>query len=73
MVAHTFNPSYSGGTDQKDCGLKPTWAKKLVRPTSQPIRGMVVYSCDPRYVGGIGRGIMVGGWPVQMCETLSEK
>jgi hypothetical protein len=22
-VAHTCNPSYSGGRDQKDCGLKP--------------------------------------------------
>jgi hypothetical protein len=21
-VAHTFNPSYSGGRDQEDCGLK---------------------------------------------------
>jgi hypothetical protein len=22
-VAHTCNPSYSGGRDQEDCGLKP--------------------------------------------------
>jgi hypothetical protein len=25
-VAHTYNPSYSGGRDQEDCGLKPAWA-----------------------------------------------
>jgi hypothetical protein len=24
-VAHSCNPSYSGGTDQEDCGLKPAW------------------------------------------------
>jgi hypothetical protein len=25
-VAHTCNPSYSGGRDQEDCGLKPARA-----------------------------------------------
>jgi hypothetical protein len=25
-VAHACNPSYSGGRDQEDCSLKPTWA-----------------------------------------------
>jgi hypothetical protein len=23
LVAHTYNPSYSGGRDQEDCGSKP--------------------------------------------------
>jgi hypothetical protein len=26
-MAHTCNPSYSGGRDQEDCGSKPAWAK----------------------------------------------
>jgi hypothetical protein len=25
-VAHTYNPSYSGGRDQEDSALKPAWA-----------------------------------------------
>jgi hypothetical protein len=25
-VAHTYNPCYSGGRDQKDHGSKPSWA-----------------------------------------------
>jgi hypothetical protein len=28
-VAHTCNPSYSGGRDQEDGGLKPAWANSL--------------------------------------------
>jgi hypothetical protein len=23
LVAHAYNPSYSGGRDQEDCGLRP--------------------------------------------------
>jgi hypothetical protein len=26
QVAHACNPSYSGGSDQKDCSSKPAWA-----------------------------------------------
>jgi hypothetical protein len=26
LVAHTCNPSHSGGRDQEDCSSKPTWA-----------------------------------------------
>jgi hypothetical protein len=25
LVAHAYNPSYSGGKDQEACGLKPDW------------------------------------------------
>jgi hypothetical protein len=25
-MAHIYNPSYSGGSDQEDPGLKPAWA-----------------------------------------------
>jgi hypothetical protein len=31
-VAYTYNPSYLGGSDQEDFGLKPAPAKLLVRP-----------------------------------------
>jgi hypothetical protein len=31
-VAHAYNPSYSGGTDQDDSGLKPAQASSSLRP-----------------------------------------
>jgi hypothetical protein len=34
-VAHACNPSYSGGTDQEDHGLKPAWANSLRDPISK--------------------------------------
>jgi hypothetical protein len=38
MVAHTCNPSYSGGRNQDDCGLKPVWANSSTRPYLEKIR-----------------------------------
>jgi hypothetical protein len=32
-VAHTCNPSHSGGRDQEDCGSKPAHANSLQDPT----------------------------------------
>jgi hypothetical protein len=32
LVAHTCNPSYSGGRDQEDCVLRPAWANSSARP-----------------------------------------
>jgi hypothetical protein len=29
LVAHAYNPSYPGGRDQEDGGLKPAWANSL--------------------------------------------
>jgi hypothetical protein len=34
-VAHTCNPSYSGGRDQENLGLKPAWANSLQNPISK--------------------------------------
>jgi hypothetical protein len=31
-VTHTCNPSYSGGRDQDNCGLKPSQANSSMRP-----------------------------------------
>jgi hypothetical protein len=47
----------------KDCGLRPAWEKKLVRPhpSKQTECGG---SClgHPSYIGGIGRRLAVLGW-----------
>jgi hypothetical protein len=32
LVAHAYNPSYSGGRDQKDLGSKPAQANSLRDP-----------------------------------------
>jgi hypothetical protein len=34
-VAHACSPSYSGGKDQEDIGLKPVWANSLKIPTTK--------------------------------------
>jgi hypothetical protein len=34
-VAHACNPSYSGGSDQEDCGSKPAWASSSQDPISK--------------------------------------
>jgi hypothetical protein len=31
-VAHTYNPSYSGGRDLEDCGLRTAQANSSLRP-----------------------------------------
>jgi hypothetical protein len=43
-VAHTYNPSYSGGRDQEDWGLKPTQANSyetLSQKNPTPKKGLV--------------------------------
>jgi hypothetical protein len=32
MVANVYNPSYPGGRDQENSGLRSSWAKELARP-----------------------------------------
>jgi hypothetical protein len=34
-IAHTYNPSYSGGTDQEEWGLRPDWANNSWHPISK--------------------------------------
>jgi hypothetical protein len=31
-VGHTYNPSYSGGRNQEDCGLKTAWVNSSQDP-----------------------------------------
>jgi hypothetical protein len=35
LVAHDYNPSYSGGKDQEDHGSMPGWANSLQDPISK--------------------------------------
>jgi hypothetical protein len=37
LVAHAYNPSYSGGRDQENCGLKPARANSLQDPISKKL------------------------------------
>jgi hypothetical protein len=46
-VAYDCNPSYSGGGDQKDCDLRPAWAKNKQDPMSTDKLGMAVHLCNP--------------------------
>jgi hypothetical protein len=50
MVVHTCNPSSSGGRDLE--GLKT--------PISTNKLGMLAYTYNSHYPGGIGRTIMIG-------------
>jgi hypothetical protein len=54
IVAHTCNPSYSGGKDQEDQGSRPAWAKSKI-PYQQKKLGMVACASYPSYVGSISR------------------
>jgi hypothetical protein len=47
-VAHACNPSYSGGTNQEDLGLKPTWANILQDPEK---------TLDKKRAGGVAQGV----------------
>jgi hypothetical protein len=69
MVAHKYNSSYSGGRDQKECGLRPVRAKHLQESISTNKLVMVVYTNHPSYMGGGG----INRRPAQQkYKTLSE-
>jgi hypothetical protein len=40
-VAHTCNPSYSGGRDQEDHGSEPAWANSSKDPILKIQKGLV--------------------------------
>jgi hypothetical protein len=37
LVAYSYNPSYSGGRDQEDCGSKPAQANSSQDPVSKKL------------------------------------
>jgi hypothetical protein len=49
LVAHAYNPSYSGGRDQEDRGLKPAWGKRSKDPISK--------HPSQKRAGGMAQGI----------------
>jgi hypothetical protein len=52
VVAHACNPSYSGGRDQEDHGLKPAQANSPQEPisnSSQKRAGGVAQGVDPEF------------------------
>jgi hypothetical protein len=48
-VAHACNPSYSGGRDQEDHGLKPAQANSLRDPISK--------NPSQKMAGGVAQGL----------------
>jgi hypothetical protein len=58
-VVHTCNPSYVGGRDQEDRGLRPAPAKSYQDPILPHQLGMVVCPCHPSYVGDLNRRTVV--------------
>jgi hypothetical protein len=58
MIAHTYNSSYLGGTDQLDQDLRPTPGKNLdIISKNKP--DMLVYNYNLSYVGGTEKRIVV--------------
>jgi hypothetical protein len=55
LVAHAYNPRYSSGRDQGDCGLKPAWANSLWDPISK-----VSNTC--KRTGGVGPKFKTWCW-----------
>jgi hypothetical protein len=67
VVVHSCNPSYLGGGDWEDCGLRLSRVKKVSEIPFQP--GMVVHTCS--YVRCIGLHSEAG--PGQKHKTIPEK
>jgi hypothetical protein len=60
VVAHTYNPSYLGGGDWEDQVVRPTKAKKLMRPSNLNQQlGMVSCACNSSCAGSKNRRIVV--------------
>jgi hypothetical protein len=54
LVAHTCNPSYSGGRGQEDCSSKPAQANSSLDPISKSLShkgaGGVAHGVGPEYI-----------------------
>jgi hypothetical protein len=57
LMAHTCNPSYLGGWDWEDRGLRPTWANSLWYPISKITRAKMYRKC-----GSSGRAPTLQAW-----------
>jgi hypothetical protein len=64
MVAHTCNPSYLENRDQKDHSFRPVWVKsEQDKACLLDKAGHGCASLNSSSTGGIGRMIVVWGWP----------
>jgi hypothetical protein len=65
LVAHSCNPSYSGGRDQEDHSSKPAWANSL--------RSYRENTHHPKKrAGGVAQGIGLGFKP-QYCQKKKKR
>jgi hypothetical protein len=46
LVAHSYNPSYVGGWDQEDCGLRPAQATSFQDSISKNNQSKMGYRYD---------------------------
>jgi hypothetical protein len=60
VVAHACHPSYLGGKDQEDCGLRSAWVKSW---GDTHLNKQVLHTCNLSYIGGIGWKIVVQASP----------
>jgi hypothetical protein len=52
VVVHVYNPSYSGGKDHKDHGLRSAQGKKLVTShLNTTMWVLVAHTCDLTFAG----------------------
>jgi hypothetical protein len=63
-MAHAYNLSYSGGRDQEDCSLKPTWANSSQDPISKKTH-------HKKRAGGVAQGIG-SVFKLQYCQKRKE-
>jgi hypothetical protein len=63
-VAHTYNPSYSGGRDQKDSSLKQDKANSTQDPISK--------EPTTKRAGGVAQGVGLEFKPLY-CQKKKEK
>jgi hypothetical protein len=59
-VAHAYNPSYSGGRDQEDRGLKPAWANSSRDP--------ILKNPSQKRAGRVAQGVGLE-FKRQYCQT----
>jgi hypothetical protein len=55
VVAHAYSPSKEGRWKWEDCGLEPSKARKLARPSLRNKLGVVMHFGCPSYAGGRDR------------------
>jgi hypothetical protein len=82
LVAHAYNPRYSGGRDKEDRNLKQAQANSSVKPLSQKkpsqraggSQASVIHGCNPSNSGAKTGMLEIRCQPRQIvCKTLPQK